>query len=147
MTQHGSVNPENIASSASTTEKCPVVTPSSAASTTEHSAVTPPSSASTTERSAVTPPSAATTTERSGFELSSSVSDRLDSSPSPVHADPSGCSIDLYCPEYMYYGREEDAMDECSLASSNSSSSKISDSGKSRSNGKQIKHVLLLPNW
>ena len=95
------------------------------------------------------PPSASPTSIEFNTSLSDSASVHSACSPLPVHADVGGCTVGLYCPDYMYYGRDEDAMDECSVANSSSSSStsnstKISDSGKHKCEVDKL--VLLLPS-
>ena len=127
VTQHGGFSSENPPSA--------VHVPT----TMERYATNSPTSV---ECSVVSPPSASPTSIEVNTSLSDSTSVHSACSPLPVHADVSGCTVGLYCPDYMYYGRDEDAMDEdamdeCSVASSSSSSSsstsnssKISDSGK-----------------
>lgn len=124
VTQHGGFSSENPPSAV----HVPTTT------TMERSATNSPTSV---ECSVVSPPSASPTSIEVNTSLSDSASVHSACSPLPVHADVSGCTVGLYCPDYMYYGRDEDAMDECSVASSSSSSSsstsnstKISDSGK-----------------
>lgn len=119
VTQHGGFSSENPPSA--------VHVPT----TMEHSAM---NSLTSVECSVVRPPSASPTSIEVNTSPSDSASVHSACSPLPVHADVSGCTVDLYCPDYMYYGRDEDAMDECSVASSSSistsNSTKISDSGK-----------------